>query len=160
MGSDLQLCHLHILVNCEENKLMKNLLLKSTALLNKLLKIRVVVWSSLPSLQGAGLLGSAQRKAPCTHPHLPLPCSLLAIARHACLGSGHCGTHHCLVPTLSLATFHSWPLLGTASWSFGRTHLTTEEEHFLTEELMTSSQLFKSLKRRIHLTKEPLCSII
>lgn len=110
-----------------------------------MLKIRVVVWSSLLSLQGAALLGSAQRKAPCTLPHLPPSCSQLALALLSCLGLGHCGT-----PPLSLATFHSWPLFGTASWSFGRTHLTTEEEHFLTEELMTSLQLFKSLKRCIH----------
>lgn len=73
------------------------------------------------------------------------PSSQLALALLSCLGLGYCGT-----PPLSLATFHSWPLFGTASWSFGRTHLTTEEEHFLTEELMTSLQLFKSLKRCIH----------
>lgn len=58
--------------------------------------------------------------------------------------------HPCLVSTLSRATFHSWPLLGTTSWSFGRTHLTTEEEHFLTEELTASLCLFKSLKRCIY----------
>lgn len=111
-----------------------------------------MVCSSLPSLQGAALLGSAQRKAPFTLLLLPPSCSQLALAFFLALGSDSVvEPHHCLVRPLSLAMPpSSWLFLGTDSWSFCRTHLMTGEEHFLTEELMSSLGLFKSPKRQIH----------
>lgn len=70
------------------------------------------------------------------------PLLLLVGPRHpSCPGS------RCLVPPLSLATNPTpWPLLGQIH-SLLAGHIW---QHFLTEELMSSSGLFKSLKRQIH----------
>jgi len=91
-------------------------------------------------------------KAPLTLPPLPPFCSQLALALLLARGPTVL-----LIPTTTLSLLLSlgmpptpWPLSGTDSWSFGRTHLTTGEEHFLTEELMSSSGLFKPLKRQTH----------